>query len=577
MVIANGAFKDNKALTKVVVPQGVVFIGDDAFSGCESLNEINIPEKAEIIGAHAFGGCTALDGLYLANPDIKVGEDAFVGCGIKSLSANYSALGGLAGVQVSSLTVTGGSVPDAGLVGLNSLESLTVADGVTLAPQALDGCDSLVSLSLPCLGTYDGADDTLANLFGGTVPQTLKNVTVRGGEIDFEAFKDCTGLEKVFLDGVTAVYNSAFDGCAGLLTVGIGKSVECMGNFVFSGCPKVNIFCEAPTKPIDWDDEWNADNRPVKWGANLTDPPILDFEIEDNILNKYKGTGGDVIIPSGIISIGKEAFKDCASLTSVKIPNSVEQIDDRAFWGCENLTNILIPKSVKSISACVFSSCKNVTSITVESGNSVYHSDGNCLIKTKSKTLVTGCKKSIIPSDGSVTEIGDYSFLGCVNLTRIVLPNGVTKIGNWAFNVCVGLKHVIIPGTVNEIMRFAFYYCSSLSIIEYNGTKEQWKRITKGEGWNDYTGEYTVQCADVDLSKDEITILTLAPIPPTVEGVIAEIERIYQYGATRDRMREVASKLQNERAKPENKTPEIQKQLNEALQKLLKAMMMATK
>ncbi|MCM1368344.1 MAG: hypothetical protein NC184_06020 [Roseburia sp.] len=58
----------------------------------------------------------------------------------------------------------------------------------------------------------------------------------------------------------------------------------------------------------------------------------------------------------------------------------------------------------------------------------------------------------------------------------------------------------------------------------------------------------------------------------SVDDVVARIEQISREGASRETMREVATVLQKERAKPENKTPEQQKKLNEALSKLLKAM-----
>lgn len=61
------------------------------------------------------------------------------------------------------------------------------------------------------------------------------------------------------------------------------------------------------------------------------------------------------------------------------------------------------------------------------------------------------------------------------------------------------------------------------------------------------------------------------------DDVIARIEAIARDGAPRETMREVATMLQKERAKPENKTPEQQKRLNEALSKLLKAMSAASK
>ncbi len=63
----------------------------------------------------------------------------------------------------------------------------------------------------------------------------------------------------------------------------------------------------------------------------------------------------------------------------------------------------------------------------------------------------------------------------------------------------------------------------------------------------------------------------------SADDVIAQIEKIDRDGAPRETMREVATLLQRERAKPENKTPEQQKKLNEALSKLLKAMSAASR
>lgn len=63
----------------------------------------------------------------------------------------------------------------------------------------------------------------------------------------------------------------------------------------------------------------------------------------------------------------------------------------------------------------------------------------------------------------------------------------------------------------------------------------------------------------------------------SADDVIARIEQIDREGAPRETMREVAALLQKERAKPENKNPEQQKKLNDALSKLLKAMSAASR
>ena len=64
-----------------------------------------------------------------------------------------------------------------------------------------------------------------------------------------------------------------------------------------------------------------------------------------------------------------------------------------------------------------------------------------------------------------LTSIGNYSFLGCMGLTSIVIPQSVTSIGDSAFSNCKGLTNITIPQGVISIGEFAFINCSGLTSI----------------------------------------------------------------------------------------------------------------
>ncbi len=55
--IADGAFQGNAAVSKIIVPNGVITIGVDAFNGCSALTEIVIPDSVKLIGEGAFNYC----------------------------------------------------------------------------------------------------------------------------------------------------------------------------------------------------------------------------------------------------------------------------------------------------------------------------------------------------------------------------------------------------------------------------------------------------------------------------------------------------------------------------------------
>ena len=362
------------------------------------------------------------------------------------------------------LTISGeGKVLKNAVSEQGSIKNIIVGDGITAIERgAFSGCGNLESITLPFIGSsLEGTENEhFGYIFGGNtnyyperdVPDSLKEVIITGGtSIGDYAFYDCDGLTNITIpDSVTNIGERAFSYCRGLTSATIGNSVKSIGEYAFYCC------------------------------YGLTSIAIPDSVTSIGV-QAFSNCSGltSVTIPNSVTSIGDSAFRYCSSLTSITIADGVTSIGGYAFSGCSGLTSVDIPDSVTSIGSGAFSGCSGLTSITVEQGNAVYHSAGNCLIQTESKTLILGCQNSVIPNDGSVTSIGNYAFSGCSGLTSITIPSRVTSI-----------------------VSYAFKNCSGLTSIDYQGTMAQWKAIRKDSWWADDTDDFTIKCTDGVLDKN---------------------------------------------------------------------------
>lgn len=215
-------------------------------------------------------------------------------------------------------------------------------------------------------------------------------------------------------------------------------------------------------------------------------PTHSDFVIENGVLKYYNGNGGDVVIPTGVTSIGDSAFEGgtgvsskgltsiaipngvtsignraffaCHDLINVTIPNSVTNIGDAAFWCCSSLVNLTIPNGVTSIGSRAFDGCSSLESITIPS--SVKTRIGSGMFDIKLTSVTINC------------DIGDKTFMWFRNLKNVIIGDCVTSIGNNAFDGCVGLTNITIPDSVKSIGDYAFYLCKNLTSVTIgNGVK----------------------------------------------------------------------------------------------------------
>lgn len=97
--------------------------------------------------------------------------------------------------------------------------------------------------------------------------------------------------------------------------------------------------------------------------VNMEDSQTEDFEIENGVLIKYKGSGTEVMVPAGVTSIGAYAFKENSNLISVNLPDTVAEIGSGAFLECSNLKKINFPNRLISIGDGAFYDCRSLADV----------------------------------------------------------------------------------------------------------------------------------------------------------------------------------------------------------------------
>lgn len=312
--------------------------------------------------------------------------------------------------------------------------------------------------------SFDSNGDGTCSVSGiGTCTDTELNIppvaldNERVTQISNCAFQFCRNLTKVTIpDGVKYIGGSAFEECKSLTSINLPEGLTYIESSAFQDC------------------------------ENLTDI-ILPGSLTS--INDYTFSGckslTSITLPEGLTTIGNGAFIGC-NLKNITLPKSLTYIGNRAFVGCSNLSSIRIPAGVTYIGTAPLCGCSGLTSIKVEDGNTKYHAVENCLIQTDTQILLSGCKNSRIPADGSVKSIGRGAFADCNDLSDIVIPSTVTQIEGGAFNGCnkliqvensisyvgkwvVGCAYSATSVTLRDdtvgIADYAFYNCKQLTQV----------------------------------------------------------------------------------------------------------------
>ncbi len=445
--IGAGAFSSCENITGVHIPDTVTSIGDEAFGSCTSLAAVTIPANVANIGEKAFAWCTSLESITVAKENPIYHSDG--NCVIHTESKTV-----VEGCNYSSIpkdgTVT--RIGDLAFNGRTALVEITIPYGVTdIGIGSFSWCTSLTSVMIPRTVNTIGE-------FAFLACSNLSALEVEEGNAEYHSTDNClihtanktliAGCQNSVIphdDSVTSISSYAFANCGALTRIEIPSNITDIGMSAFSGCnnlAQITVADSIMSIEVNAFAETGYYNDPSNWENNV-------LYIGKHLIEANRELSGTYEVKEGTLTLAAEAFQFC--------------------W---SLTGIVLPRSLRHMSRDAMSLCMGLESITVDEGNEIYHSVGNCLVRTGDKTLVLGCKNSVIPDDGSVTQIGEGAFWGC-NITRLgPMPETITGIGHWAFAYCEELTQVAISDTVTLIEEGAFFECIALTDVYYQGTEE---------------------------------------------------------------------------------------------------------
>jgi len=140
------------------------------------------------------------------------------------------------------------------------------------------------------------------------------------------------------------------------------------------------------------------------------------------------------------------------------------------------LVGINIPGSVTNIAYCSFPSpiaceARNLAAINVAPSNPRFSSDEGVLFNKDQTALYIFPQGKEIGSytiPAKVARIDAYAFLGCINLTNVLIGTNASSIGEEAFSGCANLMHLVIPRNVTDIAPGAFDNATSITVDPLN-------------------------------------------------------------------------------------------------------------
>ena len=539
------AFDGNTNVTSVTMPDSITVVFMAAFRDCTNLQHVVFSENLRTIGSYAFAGCTSLEEINLPDSLMYLQDFCFHGCS-----------------SLTEITIPDSvrQIPTGAFYECSSVESLSIGKGVNYihwnCPLTFES--NLQSITVdPANTTYAGINNCLVELSSHKLILACAKSTIPADgsvtRIASNAFSDFTpddttlivpaavnfiegmsfsyaGYETIIVKGpIENLMDYTFAHNESLKEVVLPNTITEIGSYVFEGCTNLERIIFTGTQA-----EWDAIEKAATWNEDAGSYTVycntegMEYELDANT-DTYTLTGPGtassasvIVIPStyegkAVTVIGDEAFH-ARPAVRIYIPEGITKLGRNALQGSK-ITRLDIPASLTDINYIMptTANCDDLEIITVDPNNTVFHSAGNCIINTSEHKLITACKTSVIPDDGSVTSIGINAFY-TVKMTSLVVPDSVDTLCEQAFQ-CFQIEYIELPSSINALSARDFAYCSNLESVTipvsvtyfdygvfqsstklkdiyYGGSKDDWNAINKKSGWDANFSGYTVHCTD---------------------------------------------------------------------------------
>jgi hypothetical protein len=169
-----------------------------------------------------------------------------------------------------------------------------------------------------------------------------------------------------------------------------------------------------------------------------------------------------VVLPKGLIGIGRNAFYNCSNLTYVDMPDSLQTIGYMAFYYCTKLASVDLANSITSIDSYAFAGTALTNVVFPES-----------LIALGSYVFSNCARLTSVTTNSQLVNINSHAFDECIRLKTVNLAEGLRYINQYAFANCDALSAIKFPSTLVSIDSYAFQYCAQLASVEFNEGLEE--------------------------------------------------------------------------------------------------------